>query len=347
MKNRLSVILLMFLLIICSRGCVCTGEGNWAVTVHLPTDLKTFSRIAELGPDMVRVSFVWPVVEPEKGKFEWVVLDNIVDFCQRHEIKIVAVVGYAPSWASGKEGIQHMFQNTKEWQIYLWTLFTRYKGKIYAAEIWNEPNFYKFFSGTMKEYYEQILIPASDVIRWVDKDVKIVAPGVAVLSGRKWSVWLNRAALYKKYFDVISYHVYRSTDWGVIWKIEGIKSLERFRGGIDQSVKQVIRGKFPNKEVWLTETGFENTGSPDAERAQRDNIMGVIWGLPSVDVIFLYHLQDGAQDDDYYGLLRKDGSRTKVYRDLRSSNPLWRLYADEEELEYMRKLESMKNEVQQ
>ena len=52
-------------------------------------------------------------------------------------------------------------KDVKDWINYLQTVATRYRGKIFNYEIWNEPNDPQYFSGTIPKLVQ--------LTQWLDR----------------------------------------------------------------------------------------------------------------------------------------------------------------------------------
>jgi polysaccharide biosynthesis protein PslG len=91
----------------------------------------------------VKQRFEWRNIEGHsKGNFEWDEPDRIVDAISQAGLRIVARVDNQPKWASSTivwPGTGPP-DNPTDWTDFLTALATRYRGRIQAYEIWNEPN---------------------------------------------------------------------------------------------------------------------------------------------------------------------------------------------------------------
>jgi len=101
----------------------------------------------------------WAQLEPEKGNWDWRMLDRTVALAESHGVEVLYTMGRTPRWASARPaqmgrnpnaepGGMAEPKNLEDWRNYVRTVATRYKGRIKAYEIWNEPNLENFYSGT-------------------------------------------------------------------------------------------------------------------------------------------------------------------------------------------------------
>ncbi len=119
-------------------------ESPWGVNVEPGEDVESqMSAVADAGFRMVRVEFPWSEVEPERGKFQWARLDDIVDTAGKHGLELVAVLDTSPAWARAPEDSDNPDAPPKDWRDFgdfARTVASRYRGKIGWYQAWHEPN---------------------------------------------------------------------------------------------------------------------------------------------------------------------------------------------------------------
>ncbi|MCB0253255.1 MAG: beta-galactosidase, partial [Anaerolineae bacterium] len=87
------------------------------------------------GFQWVKQWFAWDDIEAAgKGQYDWSIPDRIVQQTEEHGLKLLVRVDREPAWAGPPP------QNTQHLVDFLNALATRYKGRIDAIQIWNEPN---------------------------------------------------------------------------------------------------------------------------------------------------------------------------------------------------------------
>lgn len=169
--------------------------------------METYQTLVEdLGVRVVRLPVYWSQIETEQGRFEWDLMDQLIEYSQRLGVKLTIVVGtkvprwpecYLPDWAKPfspdaqqKAGIK-MIETTVE----------RYKNSP-AVERWqveNEP-FFPFGSCrqmTIPEFRERV-----DLVRSIDstRPIQVTVSGETGL----WSVERDAA-------DILGISLYRLT----------------------------------------------------------------------------------------------------------------------------------------
>jgi len=82
----------------------------------------------------------WRDVEPSKGSFNWKELDEIVRWMEEQELNLIVRLDHQPAWATGGDTTNGPPRNPEDFGNFCFALASRYKGRIRAYEIWNEPN---------------------------------------------------------------------------------------------------------------------------------------------------------------------------------------------------------------
>jgi hypothetical protein len=159
----------------------------------------------------------WVQLEPRKGDWDWRMLDRTVNVAQAHGVELLYTMGRTPQWASARPqemgenpnaqpGGMAEPKNLEDWRNYVRTVATRYKGRIKAYEVWNEPNLPNFYSGTPQAMVD-LAREAYTVLKQVDPEVIVVSPSAVGPTGLPWlEKYLELGG--GKYADVIGYHFY-------------------------------------------------------------------------------------------------------------------------------------------
>lgn len=204
----------------------------------------------------------WPYLEPERGHWEFGALDRMVDDAQVHDVEILLVLAHSPKWASArpsessgyKPGFAAEPVRIEDWQDYVRTVATRYKGRIRQYQIWNEPSDKTHFSGTLAKLVE-LTCEAHRILKSVDPTIKVVSAGSA--GGGRHIQYLDDflAGGGAKCIDVVAHHFYvpRFGPEEMVPMIRQVRDVMRKRG-VD------------SLPLWNTETGWwigNTDGTPD------------------------------------------------------------------------------------
>lgn len=135
----------------------------------------------------VKQTFAWRDMEPEKGLWTFHESDRILDETERRGLKMIARLGQVPDWtlASGQGSADEKYdappQDIADWANYCETVATRYKGRIAAYQIWNEPNLSREWGGEAPDAagYVELLAACSKAIRAVDEEAILISAGLA------------------------------------------------------------------------------------------------------------------------------------------------------------------------
>lgn len=193
----------------------------------------------------------WPRVEPKQGTWDFTGLDKYVDAASRRKVDVVLPLGLSPSWVSSRPeekstyGLGNAAQpaSLDAWRDYVRRIATRYKGRIFAYEIWNEPNMKQFYSGSVAEML-QLTSAAYKIVKEIDPQAIVCSPSATNQDGVEWlDQYLSQGG--GKYADVVGFHFYANPE-------PPEKMLPLIR-----QVKAVMqKHNLGNKPLWNTETGW-------------------------------------------------------------------------------------------
>ena len=185
---------------------------------NAPTTERDLGLAKEAGFTWVKERFEWRYIEPhEKGQYEWAEADRIVDAVQAAGLKLVIRVDNQPAWARA----DNLFpgsgppDNLADFTDFLQALATRYKGRIAAYEIWNEPNLAAEWGNRAPNANEYVamLKQAYEVIKQADPQALVISAGLApttasgdVATPDAEFVKQMYAAGAKGYFDLLGVH---------------------------------------------------------------------------------------------------------------------------------------------
>ena len=159
----------------------------------------------------------WTKLEPNKGDWQWEILDRDVELARQHNVDLLLTLGRTPRWASarpneaqesrnGNLGERAEPKDLQDWRNYVRTVATRYKGRIHEYEIWNEPNSNGFYTGTPQAMVD-LAREAYVILKQVDPSNIVLSPSPTGSTGPSWLAEYLRAGG-GAYADIFGYHFY-------------------------------------------------------------------------------------------------------------------------------------------
>src|SRR5215831_10166532 len=135
----------------------------------------------------------WANLEPAKGQWRFENLDRYLSLAAQHGTGLLMTLGGTPSWASARPQLKSNYYpgftaepaKIEDWRDYVRTVVSRYRGRIQAYEIWNEPNWTDYWSGSMDQML-MLTREASQIVRDVDPIALVVSPSAAAANGVSW-----------------------------------------------------------------------------------------------------------------------------------------------------------------
>ncbi|HVN18029.1 MAG TPA: glycosyl hydrolase [Dongiaceae bacterium] len=196
----------------------------------------------------------WAQLEPRKGQWDWNIMDASVQLATQHGVEVLYTLGRTPQWASARPdergrnpnappGGMAEARDLQDWKNYVRTVATRYKGRIHAYEVWNEPNLPNFYSGTPEKMVE-LARDAYTTLKEVDPSITVVSPSAVGPTGLPWlQEYLEQGG--GKYCDVVGYHLY----------VRGNppEAMLDFIDGVHSAMK---KNGISDKPIWNTEAGW-------------------------------------------------------------------------------------------
>jgi hypothetical protein len=124
----------------------------------------------------VKQWFAWNDIEGAgRGQYDWSIPDRIVQQAEDHGLNLIVRVDREPGWAGPPP------QNNAAFQEFLAEIATRYKGRIDAIQIWNEPNLAREWGNKAPNAaeYAQMLRDSYRTVKSIDPNMTVVTAGMA------------------------------------------------------------------------------------------------------------------------------------------------------------------------
>ena len=147
---------------------------------------RDLTLVQDLGFQWVKQNFSWRDIEPaQKGHYEWKLADDVVRRVGRREgLKLLARIDRQPFWsqAPGTPELENAPPaNLQDFGDFCYALADRYKGKIAAYQVWNEPNLAREWGNQPPNpaQYVELLKVCYQSIKAADPDALVISAGMA------------------------------------------------------------------------------------------------------------------------------------------------------------------------
>ncbi len=142
---------------------------------------RDMGMIKEAGFGWVKQNIGWRDVEgAAKGVFDWSRVDWIVYECNKLGLELLVRIDHQPQWAGGNYPTNGPPNNYADLGDFLYAMASRYKGRIRAYEIWNEPNLAREWGGRPPNaaQYVRLLKEAYRRIKQADPNTMVISAGL-------------------------------------------------------------------------------------------------------------------------------------------------------------------------
>jgi hypothetical protein len=186
---------------------------------HYPPSVvdRALASAAAAGLGVARVAPLWELTEPTSPqgghhRYDWRYDDFIAKELAGHGFRWVAVLAFAPSWASVQPGVLHAAPGgTAAYAAYAAAVARRYRGLISAFEVWNEENLPVFWRPAPDAaVYARLYEAARAAIHHVDPGVPVLIGGLAGGHQRFLTDLLSQPEL-RGQVDGLAIHTYAAT----------------------------------------------------------------------------------------------------------------------------------------
>ncbi|HEU4914299.1 MAG TPA: cellulase family glycosylhydrolase [Candidatus Saccharimonadales bacterium] len=260
---------------------------------------ERLKEVRGLGAIWLRIDFSWALIQPNSPtEYEWGMYDRMVETVTKHRMKILAVMGYPPSWARDSRCVALTDDDEQaktcaprsrhEFGRFVRAVAQRYPRQTMRGwEIWNEPNLNGHWKSVRPDgtlgidpvAYARLANTAATNIRPHNPDCVILPGGLAPMfepkpsTGMMQSDYLDKMLpkLRKHLFTGVAVHPYS-------WPLSpGEPVLYNAFYTVDHGpVKYNLRRTMENagwgsKEIWGTEYGASTRGLYSATNPNRNH----------------------------------------------------------------------------
>ncbi len=146
---------------------------------------RDIALVQEMGFGWIKQNFAWRDIEDiEKGAYNWYFPDLIVDQVEKAGLKLLVRLDRQPFWSQDPE--EELYLNgppkdLNDFYDFCYVVADRYRGRIQAYQVWNEPNLSREWGEkepNAAEYVE-LLEACYTGIKAADPDAIVVSAGLA------------------------------------------------------------------------------------------------------------------------------------------------------------------------
>ena len=327
-----------------SVGATLYGLSNTALDARLDD-------LVSLGITWLRFDIDWSGVQHTSStRFDWADTDRIVAHARARNLDLLPVLAFTPAWARVVDCNSDKCHpdSSSSFATFAAAAATRYGGQgVHAWEIWNEPNISQFWLPRPDAGDYVVLLKAAY------QSIKNVDPAATIVTGSLASTATEGSAisqldfLEELYaagaagnFDAVGYHPYsfpvlpsQYQSWNAWSKMS--ETSRNFR-----SIMSANGDAY--KKIWITEYGAPTDGpgiiatvdgfnagthpdhvTEDLQARMVTNSVNTLTSYSWAGPLFWYTYKDSGTDpadaENFYGLLRRDGSKKPAYDALRQA----------------------------
>jgi hypothetical protein len=334
------------------------------VQLHVPPDgdLEQTLRWAQgLGVGWVKQQVQWHTIEHGPDDFDWQNLDRVVAGADHLGFEVLLSVTHAPDWTRAAQLESGPPRDYAEFGRFTEQLAQRYRGRVEAYELWNEPNLAREWRGDTLDAARFVALVAEGAagIRAVDPQALIISGAPAVTGIDDGETAINDRVFLRRMYeagiirhvDAIGAHPYgyaNPPEESVQDEHHAASSHNDhptffFRDTLEDYHQIMLEYGDDEHKIWVTEFGW-----PSPEGIGQMDLTGWEYGREVSEaeqagyVVRAFHMGDerswvgpmflwnlnlatiwGAENAfSAYSLLRPDGSYRPAYIVLRLAQPV-------------------------
>lgn len=225
----------------------------------------------------------WSDLQPSAGEWRFGAFDRQVQLGVDHGVELAYTLGQTPAWASSQPGLRFAYgagtgampRDLSQYADYVAKVASRYKGRIAAYQVWNEPKLgapgscggVVFFCGSADDLAQLTRVAREELTRQ-DPAALLLSPAFATGKGGVDMLDRYLATGAGRWLDGIGFHFYDSRPEAMLSTLAALRGVLA-RYGLD---------RLP---IWDTEVGF--LVQDDERRVVAEHDIGVFSRVLSPD----------------------------------------------------------------
>ena len=215
------------------------GACAHVATADFADRAQVFAMMREAGLGCVRTDLGWRICQPRPdAPFDFSRYDQIFAAAEAEGVAMLPILNWIPSWA--KPATEHL----DEWRAFVRAAAERYRGRVAAWEVWNEPNLRPWYPHGDVAVYVAMLRVASEELRAVDPGVPVCSGGLAGADSNYLEALYAAGA--KDLFDIFAVHPYCHPNPPEFFLDEALGRMRRIMASHGDA----------EKPIWITEMGW-------------------------------------------------------------------------------------------
>jgi hypothetical protein len=173
--------------------------------------------IRDMGFGWVKQKFAWRDIAVTRGAYGWEKTDSIVALVEQYGLRLLVRLDTQPLWARATAWeLNAPPDDLHDFGDYCSAVAARYRGRIAAYEVWNEPNLAREWGGDPPDpaAYVELLKVCYLAIKAADPDAMVISAGLAPTGTDDPSVAMPDEAFFRQiyaagaapYFDILGVH---------------------------------------------------------------------------------------------------------------------------------------------
>ncbi|MBX7244795.1 MAG: hypothetical protein K1X53_04810 [Candidatus Sumerlaeaceae bacterium] len=229
-----------------------------------------------------RTDFWWSLAESDPGQWQWPIHDHIVDYMRKNRVEPFPILSYTARWLKTPPSTD---EEIEAFAGYVSRAVTRYRDRVKAWEIWNEPNIPTFWKPKPDvEIYTRLLKAAYRAAHVADPHCTVVG-GCPSETDLNWITGIGKHGGFRS-MDVLSFHPYSMADgpeeMDLTRQIRCLRELTKSLGR-------------PDLPLWITEMGWmSDISKPESvEKHARYMVQShVIAAAEVIERLYWFSLED-------------------------------------------------------